>query len=96
MKHGTYFLGPPPQTPELEKERKAREEGGSQEIGNFLEWYRDEGDRVSKLPVARVLSMYFEIDEQKSERERREVLAYVRLHNAQRDIFNELGLGKAD
>lgn len=37
-----------PETPELDKQRKAREEGHSEAIGEFLDWLRGEGYLLAK------------------------------------------------
>lgn len=63
------------ETPELDKERKAREERHSEDLGLFLDWYRDNLPNMKHKSVLQVLYEYFEIDYQEAERERRLLLA---------------------
>lgn len=65
-----------PATPELDKMLKVKEQ--SQAIGSFLEWYRRQKHRVRTLPVEVLLASYFDIDLDKADEEKRQVLEWHR------------------
>lgn len=83
-----------PLTPELDRQKLARDKGHSQVIGEFLDWlgaravvlaqYHEDGDDLYELlvPVGKNieqwLAEYFEIDLNKIEKERQALLDYVR------------------
>jgi hypothetical protein len=79
-----------PLTPELDKQRVARDTGHSEAVGQFLEWLMNErrfvlakwGDNSLLYPaydgIEALLADYFKIDLDKIEAERRAILAYIR------------------
>jgi len=91
-----------PKTPECEKMAACRED--SQKLGQFIEWLREEwapaeAERVggdwseigfNDIHIENTLAQYFEIDLNKVENERRELLLYCRLNNAEREQRKEL------
>lgn len=84
--------GSPPATPELDKMKKARDEGHSEDIAAFLEWLGENGMSVCSWRegigggrwyeidggINRLLARYFQIDLDKVEQERMALLDYVR------------------
>lgn len=79
--------GPPPATPELDRMRKAREEGHSEDIGAFLEWLGEQGLIIGRWRndtgfaqegggIQQLLATYFKIDLNEVDRERRALLAW--------------------
>jgi len=82
----------PPKVPTLERVQAVRVD--SQKIGEFLDWLIEMHNdaEVADLHVDKLLHEYFEIDPEKEENEKRELLAYQRLLNARTDIRKELGL----
>jgi hypothetical protein len=91
------------ETPELDKIKKAREDGGSSHIGAFLEWAEANGYELVKnktgpapgfedyqVPVVNeeVLAEYFEIDMAKADKERRALMdAYIAANEQHRDTY---------
>ena len=88
---GPAPAGPPP-TPELDKQKRARDEGHAEDIGAFLEWLSENGMAVCAWHEAigggrwyevngginQLLARYFEIDLDAVERERRALLEHIR------------------
>lgn len=84
--------GDTPATPELDKQRRAREQGHSEEIGAFLEWLGEQdlcitewregigGGRFYEIDggINALLARYFDIDLDKIEQERLAILKYLR------------------
>lgn len=85
----------PPGTPELNRMHAVASE--SNKIGQFLDWliekYRD-ANKITLLDFRpeELLHEYFNIDKEKIERERREIMAYQRLLNEWSAIRKELCL----
>jgi hypothetical protein len=91
-----------------EHERLALVSEKSQAIGEFLDWLQQDRKLVLAewvkrphldeklipfyLPVQKLLAEYFEIDLDKLEHEKREMLAELRKAHAAREIDQELGL----
>ena len=80
----------PPKTPELDRMHAVVRD--SNMIGEFIDWLQqsEKYEDVADLNPAKVLSEYFNIDPEKIETERREVLAYQRLFNEWDKIRKEL------
>jgi hypothetical protein len=90
--------------PECAKEQRARKEGHSQEIGEFLEWLTskydicelrtyDNGWSVSEeyVPVSNTMGLlydYFEIDPKKLDKEKTAILAEIRSAFKKEDAGN--------
>jgi len=91
-----------PKTPECEKMAACRED--SQKLGMFIDWLRDEWVpseakrcncdtaeiSFSDIHIEKTLAQYFEIDLNKIESERRELLLYCRLSNEEREQRKQL------
>lgn len=77
-----------PETPELDRQKEARDEGHSEAIGAFMEWLGEQcyhictsdGDNFypTGWSINTLLAAYFKIDLNKVEQERRALLEYVR------------------
>lgn len=88
------------ETPEHDKLRAVKDR--SQACGEFLDWLRDHGyvlcERAEEELVPafkrteQILAEFFEIDLDALEREKREMLAELRVGHAREGIRRELGL----
>lgn len=81
-------------TPELDKQRRARDEGHSQEIGEFLEWLPTQGIHLAEYvqvegyeqpqlwtmsgTITQLLARYFDVDLEKVDEEARALLEEIR------------------
>ncbi len=90
-----------PECPECEKMSAVQAESNA--IGQFLDWLQEQEIYLCKYTdrddlclvtdsVERLLAGHFDIDLDKAEEEKRELLAYCRLKNAERPIRKELGI----
>jgi len=89
-----------PKSPECEKMSACRED--SQKLGEFIEWLRDTWEPketelrggielgLYDINIEKVLAEYFEIDLDKVEDERRELILYCRMVNEEREKRKEL------
>jgi hypothetical protein len=96
-------MTPRTETRELtEHERLSLVKDKSQAIGDFVEWMGHKGISLCHVrhgeyipvyaPITKLLAEYFDIDENKLEREKRQILAEIRKGRAAEEIDKELGL----
>lgn len=83
----------PPKTPTLEKMRAVSAD--SEKLGQFIEWLQEDGVELCDVRIEATLARYFGIDLDAAEREKREILAHLRLVESQRNIRAELLLEEA-
>jgi hypothetical protein len=78
------------QYPEHEKLKEIRDQ--SQKCGEFLEWLEEQGyvEITARKSLTSILAEFFEIDEEKLEREKRRMLDRIREANARRAAKDEL------
>jgi hypothetical protein len=73
------------QYPEHEKLQEIRDQ--SQKCGEFLEWLEEQGyvEITARKSLTSLLAEFFEIDEEKLEREKRRMLDRLRSAHARKD-----------
>lgn len=69
-----------------EHERLAAIDGDNQAIGQFLEWLQDVQEVDLPKPISKLLADYYEIDENKLEKEKRHMLKTCRRAH----VFDEI------